>query len=147
MVPDGASFKREGDDLLVQGLNQQVLSSTVAPDGSVYFTLWGPRGGLDSLWRLTDPRPASADAMSVKTVLSKGLADQSLDECVAFSRSPRPPRPIGRPVRTGGAEGNQNPTRPGHRREGATLPTAAQPVGAWSTEAQRQATARRALCE
>lgn len=88
MVPDGASFKREGDDLLVQGLNQQVLSSTVAPDGSVYFTLWGPRGGLDSLWRLTDPRPASADAMSVKTVLSKGLADQSLDECVAFLDHP-----------------------------------------------------------
>jgi quinoprotein glucose dehydrogenase len=84
MVPDGASFKREGDDLLVQGLNQQVLSSTVAPDGDVYFTLWQPRGGLDSLWRLKDPGPAGAEAVVAKTVLSEGLASRSLPECLAF---------------------------------------------------------------
>lgn len=88
MVPDGASFRREGDDLLVQGLNQQVLSSTVAPDGDVYFTLWQPRGGLDSLWRLKDPGPASAEAMSARMVLTKGLADQSSSECLAFLDHP-----------------------------------------------------------
>ncbi len=88
MLPDGATFKREGEDLLVQGLNQQVLSSTVGPDGGVYFTLWEPRGGLASLWRLKDPAPASADAIAAKTVLAKGLASRSVVECVAFLDHP-----------------------------------------------------------
>jgi putative membrane-bound dehydrogenase-like protein len=82
MIPDGASFKREGENLLVQGLNQQVLSSTVAPDGGVYFTLWDPRGGLDSLWRLKDPGPTRPEASQAKTLLSTGLEKQSTSECI-----------------------------------------------------------------
>jgi len=84
MIPDGATFKRVGENSVVQGLNQQVLSSTVAPDGAVYFTLWDPRGGLSSLWRLKDPAPASPGAVQTKTVLAKGLKTQSVVECLAL---------------------------------------------------------------
>jgi putative membrane-bound dehydrogenase-like protein len=84
MVEDGAGFRREGEDLLVQGLNQQVLSSTVAPDGGVYFTLWDPRGGLSSLWRLKDPRPAGLAALETSNALGTGLAALDPSGCVAL---------------------------------------------------------------
>ncbi|MCE9610174.1 MAG: PQQ-dependent sugar dehydrogenase [Chthoniobacter sp.] len=84
MAPDGATFKREGEDLVVQGLNQQVLSSTVAPDGAMYFTLWDPRGGLSSLWRLKAAAPASTSAAQTKTLLANGLKTQGVAECLAL---------------------------------------------------------------
>jgi quinoprotein glucose dehydrogenase len=78
MEPAGASFKRVGDDVLIGGLSQQVLTSTFGPDGRLYFTLWKPRGTRSQLWALQGVEtPASTH---VEALLAGGLQAKALSE-------------------------------------------------------------------
>ncbi len=75
MVADGATFRREGEDVVVGGLSSQVLTSTIAPDGRLLFTLWKPRGS--ALWAL-QPAKATAAMTEVKALIGKGLGGHSV---------------------------------------------------------------------
>ena len=83
MVPDGATFKRQGEDEVVQGLGQQVLTSTIAPNGGLYFTIWQPRNGLASLWVLRD-RDQDSAAAAVEALLSKGVGQKETPDLLAL---------------------------------------------------------------
>lgn len=77
MVADGASFRCEGEDVVVDGLGQQVLASAFAPDGGLYFVVWEPPQGRQPLWVLRDPDGNSA---SIRTLLAQSFGKRSNDE-------------------------------------------------------------------
>ncbi len=86
MVADGASFRRQGEDVVVQGLSVQVLASAFGPDGRLYFVLWAPRG-KSPLWALRtgDDQGPSATAMAdVKARLSRGFDGESTTALLAL---------------------------------------------------------------
>lgn len=70
MVPDGPSFRREGEDAVVDGLGQQVLASAFAPNGSLYFVLWDPPQGRAPLWTLRCP---SEHPGEIEALLGRGF--------------------------------------------------------------------------
>ena len=84
MVPDGASFRRQSEEVLVEGLGAQVLTSAFGPDGRLYFTLWRPPRGRSSLWALGDPNPASAEMTKVKALLAEAPGSRSSSELLPF---------------------------------------------------------------
>ena len=78
MVADGASFRRQGEDVVVQGLSEQVLASAFGPDGRLYFVLWSPQG-KSPLWALRtsdEQGPAVAAMAKVKMRLGKGFQEE-----------------------------------------------------------------------
>jgi putative heme-binding domain-containing protein len=77
MVADGASFRREGEDMVVDGLGQQVLASAFAPDGGLYFVLWEPPQNRPPLWVLRD---ANQKGGEVETMLAQGFSKRSDEE-------------------------------------------------------------------
>ena len=77
MVADGASFRREGEDKVVDGLGQQMLASTFAPNGELYFVLWNPSLNRSPLWVLRD---ANRQDGGVAAILAQGFGQRSLDE-------------------------------------------------------------------
>jgi putative membrane-bound dehydrogenase-like protein len=79
MVPDGPGFRREGEDVVVDGLGQQVLASAFAPNGSLYFVLWDPPQARAPLWSLRDP---SQHASELETLLAQGFGMHT-DEALA----------------------------------------------------------------
>ena len=79
MIPDGAGFKREGDDILIQGLGAQVLTSVFGPDGRLYFTLWRPSGGMSQLWTLQAGHPTE-EMVKVEEILAKDFKKQKVDQ-------------------------------------------------------------------
>ncbi|MBT3480088.1 MAG: c-type cytochrome [Opitutales bacterium] len=86
MVTDGASFRREGEDLLIQGLSNQVLASAFGPDGRMYFVLWKP-GKKSPLWALRDSEPqesAVAAMAEVEALSGKGFQAKSTAALLAF---------------------------------------------------------------
>lgn len=83
MVADGAWFRRTGGDPVVGGLTAQVLASTFAPDGSLYFTLWNPPAGGSPVWRLERPE-ASVEAAEVEGLLERGVGGETGSRLVAF---------------------------------------------------------------
>ena len=86
MVADGASFRRQGEDIVVQGLSAQVLTSTFGPDGRLYFTLWGARG-KSPLWALRsgDEQASAKAAMEeVKERLGKGFKAEPASALLAL---------------------------------------------------------------
>ena len=82
MLPDGASFIRQGDDVLIHGFTGQVLTSTFGPNGRLYFTLWKPRPIHAALWTLQAP---STPAMArVERLLSKGLKSHTVEQLLGL---------------------------------------------------------------
>lgn len=82
MVPDGASFKRRGEDAVIQGLSVQVLASAFGPDGRLYFVLWEP-GKKSPLWALQAGKkkgPSVAAMAEVETRLREGFKKQTTAE-------------------------------------------------------------------
>jgi len=77
MVPDGASFRREGEDVVVSGLGSHVLSSAFGPDGRLYFTLWKPTSEKSPLWALGKQRNNST---KVAKILSEGFEKREIEE-------------------------------------------------------------------
>jgi len=80
MIPDGASFKRQQESVLIQGLGAQVLASTFAPDGRLYFVLWKPSGGRSPLWALRDAKPSAAAVLAaskLEGLLAKGFGSET----------------------------------------------------------------------
>ena len=77
MVPDGPGFRREGEDVVVDGLGQQVLASSFAPNGSLYFVLWDPPQARAPLWALRDP---SKDAGEIEALLRRGCGERTVEE-------------------------------------------------------------------
>lgn len=77
MVPDGATFRREGEDMVIDGLGQQVLASTFAPNGGLYFLLWDPPQNRAPLWILRDPKQLRGE---VETMLAEGFSKRSSEE-------------------------------------------------------------------
>jgi quinoprotein glucose dehydrogenase len=74
MVPNGSSFRREGEDVVVSGLGSQVLSSAFGPDGGLYFTLWSPPGGASPLWKLVKQvEQSKTNPSKVEILLSNGF--------------------------------------------------------------------------
>ena len=80
MVPDGASFRRQGEDAVVSEMGSQVLSSVFGPDGRLYFTLWPPSKVRSSLWALGAPDEANEEGAEVARLLASGLKDKSVRE-------------------------------------------------------------------
>ena len=74
MVADGASFRREGEDMVVDGLGQQVLASAFAPTGELYFVLWRPPLNRPPRWVLRD---ANAQGGEVASILAQGFGQRS----------------------------------------------------------------------
>ncbi len=83
MVADGAGFKREGDHVPIQGLGWQVLTSTFAPDGRLFFTLWKPRGNRSQLWALQG-KEETTEMAEVKALLAKGFSSYQADQLISF---------------------------------------------------------------
>ncbi|MCP4785354.1 MAG: c-type cytochrome [Fuerstiella sp.] len=86
MVADGAGFARQGEDVVVQGFSEQVLSSAFGPDGRLYFVLWEPQG-KSPLWALQvgDDQESSVAAMTdVKVRLSKGFKQEPVAALLAL---------------------------------------------------------------
>ena len=83
MFADGANFKRQGDDIIVSGLSDQVLTSTFAPDGKLYFTLWNRRPAISPLWTLQDIErfPQTND---VEILLQKGFSVYSSEQLIQY---------------------------------------------------------------
>jgi hypothetical protein len=79
IVADGASFRREGEDIVVGGLGQQVLASTFAPNGGLYFVLWEPPQSRPPLWVLHAPNQQAGE---VETMLSQGFSKRGIEELV-----------------------------------------------------------------
>ncbi len=77
MVPDGATFKREGDDEVITGLGPQVLTSAFAPDGRMYFTLWKALAEQSALWALD--AGVTSQMTTVQKLLATGLAMRPSD--------------------------------------------------------------------
>lgn len=75
MVPDGASFRRRGEDAIVQGLSSQVLASAFGPDGRLYLVLWEP-GKMSPLWALQTGDKKEPAMAAVETQLRKGFKAQ-----------------------------------------------------------------------
>ncbi|MCP5040104.1 MAG: hypothetical protein GY944_03675, partial [bacterium] len=85
MVPDGASFRRKGADQVIGGLSSQVLASTFAPDGRLYFVLWQPKRN-GPLWALADGNApkCAVDAMAeVEARLRHGFGSEPLTTLLA----------------------------------------------------------------
>jgi putative heme-binding domain-containing protein len=83
MTPDGASFKRQQESVLIQGLGEQVLASNFAPDGRLYFVLWNPRGGKSPLWALRDTKQSTAAVLAtskLEDLLAKGFGSETKDD-------------------------------------------------------------------
>ena len=78
MVADGASFKRVGDEVVVGAMESQVLSSTFAPDGRLYFTLWRPNAERSQLWALQGQE--IEDAARVRDLLSRDIKSQAVGQ-------------------------------------------------------------------
>lgn len=78
MVADGASFKREGNEVVVGALGSQVLTSTIGPDGRMYFTLWRPAGERSQLWALQGE--ANSQTKDVNELLAGRIKLQSVEE-------------------------------------------------------------------
>ena len=76
MVADGATFRREGEDVVVDGLGQQVLASAFAPNGGLYFVIWDAPQGRPPLWVLRDPNQQG----DVEKHLAQGFQKRSEDE-------------------------------------------------------------------
>ena len=82
MVPDGASFRREGEDIVVGQMGAQVLSSVFAPDGRLFFTLWNPWAGHSPLWALQLESRNDPEGAKVEALLKQGMTARSIDELV-----------------------------------------------------------------
>ncbi|MCH1493630.1 MAG: HEAT repeat domain-containing protein, partial [Rubripirellula sp.] len=78
MMADGATFKREADEVVVGALGSQVLSSTFAPDGRLYFTLWRPADGKSQLWALQGEE--TTQASFVNQLLAGGTNSLSIEQ-------------------------------------------------------------------
>lgn len=86
MVADGASFRRQGDDVVLQGLAEQVLASAFGPDGRLYFVVWGGQG-RSPLWALksgVEQGPPVAAMADVKARLSTGVRAESTVDLLAL---------------------------------------------------------------
>lgn len=86
MVADGANFKREGDDVVVGALGSQVLTSTIGPDGRLYFTLWRPTGERSQLWALE--AEANSETRLVKELLASGIKSQTVEQLLELLAHP-----------------------------------------------------------
>lgn len=82
MTPDGASFRREGEDVVVGQMGVQVLSSVFAPDGRLFFTLWNPLAGLSPLWALQLESGHDPEGAKVEALLKQGMTARPIDELV-----------------------------------------------------------------
>ena len=82
MIPDGASFRREGEDIVVGQMGVQVLSSVIAPDGRLLFTLWNPLAGLSPLWALQLESGHDPEGAKVEALLKQGMTARPIDELV-----------------------------------------------------------------
>lgn len=86
MKPDGASFKRENEEKLIQGLGSQILSSDFAPNGELVFVLWKP-GNKSTLWALRNPE-ANQDTLKVQKTLNIGVEALPKEELISLLNSP-----------------------------------------------------------
>ncbi|MDG2170719.1 MAG: HEAT repeat domain-containing protein [Opitutales bacterium] len=80
MVPDGASFTRQQESVLIQGLGAQVLASSFAPDGRLYFVMWNPPEGRSPLWALHNTKQSAAAELTagkLEGLLAKGFGSET----------------------------------------------------------------------
>jgi len=86
MKPDGASFKRENEDKLIQGLGSQILSSDFAPNGDLVFVLWKP-GNKSTLWALKNPE-SNKSTLETQQILKLGVKELSKEKLISLLDSP-----------------------------------------------------------